>query len=269
MPAVEQQMAAEVRVSPELKVNTLVHHKGDPIMNAPATTLQPARGRASRTSLSSDDIYERVKDMAARFEFRPNERINEIELSKALAVSRTPLREVLNRLMVEGFLTRSQNKGFIGRPLDPRQILDLYEFRRGLEGCTLLLACQRATEQDIAELEDFTRASTDVPEDEDASKLVALDEAFHLRIARMSGNAEYERALDNVNARIRYIRWIDMQRRRTYTQAEHMAIVQALKQRNAGEAGELLERHITRRLDQIVDVVKAGYAEIYTRGNAS
>src|SRR3954447_13627731 len=94
-------------------------------LNTPAEPLRSAR------TLSSDDIYDRVKEMAARFEFRPNERINEIELSRSLSVSRTPLREVLNRLMVEGFLTREQNRGFIGRSLDAGEIMSLYEFRRG------------------------------------------------------------------------------------------------------------------------------------------
>jgi DNA-binding GntR family transcriptional regulator len=221
--------------------------------------------RPERPSLSADGIYERVKGMAARFDFRPNERINEIELSKALEVSRTPLREVLNRLMVEGFLTRSQNKGFIGRSLDPQQVLELYEFRRGIETSTFILACQRATDAQLAHLEEFTRASIDVKEDEDASKLCALDEEFHLRIARLTGNQEYERALSNVNARIHYIRWIDMQKRRSDTQSEHLRIVHAMRQRQAESGAALLERHITRRLDQIVDVVKASYAEIYSR----
>lgn len=223
--------------------------------------------RLARTSLSSDDIYDQVKEMAARFEFRPSERINEIELSRTLAVSRTPLREVLNRLMVEGFLTRSQNKGFIGRALEAQQILDLYEYRRGVESCILALACARAADAELEELEAFARESTDAGEDQDASRLVKLDEEFHMRIARMARNAEYERALENINARIHYIRWIDMQKRRTHTQAEHMAIVQALKQRSIKESSGLLELHITRRLDQIVEVVKAGYAEIYTRHN--
>ncbi|HTH78076.1 MAG TPA: GntR family transcriptional regulator [Ramlibacter sp.] len=231
-------------------------------MNAP---LSHSALLSRRTHLSSDEIYDRVKEMAARFEFRPNERINEIELSRSLSVSRTPLREVLNRLMVEGFLTREQNKGFIGRALDPKEILSLYEFRRGIETSTLALACDRATDDQIAELEQFTRESIDVKEDESATRLVALDEEFHLRIARLTANPEYERALLNINSRIHYIRWVDMQQRRSFTQAEHMAIVRALKRRALVDANDLLVRHITRRLDQIVDVVKAGYAEIYTR----
>ena len=221
----------------------------------------------ARTGLSSDEIYGQVREMAARFEFKPNERINEIELSKTLMVSRTPLREVLNRLMVEGFLTRTHNKGFIGRALDAKEILDLYEFRRGVERFALELACKCATEEGLDDLERFTQSSIDVDEDEDASKLLALDEEFHIRIARLSGNCETVRVLQNINARIRYIRWIDMQKRRSYTQSEHMAIVKALRERSV-ESSVLLDKHITLRIDQIVEVVKAGYAEIYTRKKA-
>lgn len=222
--------------------------------------------RPARGSLSSDDIYEKLKNMATTFEFRPGERINELELAKRLAVSRTPLREVLNQLMVEGFVTRTTFKGFTGRPLDPRQVLELYEFRRGIECNTAILACQRATDKELDELEAFTKASADLSDDEDASRLCALDEEFHLRIARMTRNAEYERTLDNINGRIHYIRWIDMRRgRRVHTQSEHLGIVAAMKQRAPDQVSARMEEHITRRLDQIVEVVKAGFAEIYTR----
>jgi DNA-binding GntR family transcriptional regulator len=226
----------------------------------------PSDLQKQKSGLSADDIYERVKDMATRFEFKPNERINEIDLSKRLHVSRTPLREVLNRLMVEGFLTRTQNKGFIGRALDPQEILDLYEFRRGLEVNILDLACLRATDAEIGALEDFTAKSTVLnTQDEDPAKLCALDEEFHMRIAALTRNAEYQRALENVNARIHYVRWLDVMKRRLDTQDEHTAIVHALKARKADAGRLLIESHISRRLDQIVDVVKAGYAEIYTR----
>ena len=235
----------------------------------PPTSRPPAElpERKTRTSLSSDDIYDRVKEMAAKFVFRPNERINEIELSKALSVSRTPLREVLNRLMVEGFLTREQNKGFVARSLNPQEILDLYEFRRGIETSLVPLACERATDGQIDELERFARESDQVAPDEDAGRLVELDEEFHLRLARLSGNPEYVRALENVNARIHYVRWIDMQQRRPSTQAEHDEVIQALRRRSVADVTAILDRHIARRLEQITDVVKSGYAEIYTRAN--
>ena len=55
--------------------------------------------------------------MAAAFEFKPEERINESELSKKLGISRTPLREALNRLVAEGLLTAREGKGFFCRSL--------------------------------------------------------------------------------------------------------------------------------------------------------
>jgi len=220
--------------------------------------------RSGKPSLSSQEIYERLRHMARTFQFKPGERINEIELAKQFEVSRTPLREVLNQLMVEGFLTRLANKGFVGRTLDPQQVFELYEFRQGLETNIARLACARATDEEIDELEAFARSSTDVSEDELATRLLALDEEFHLRIAKMARNQEYLRALENVNARIHYIRWIGMRRgRRKHTQKEHMRIVQALRARDEERMTTLLAEHIGCRLDQIVEVVKAGYAEIY------
>ena len=68
-----------------------------------------------RTSRSADSVYERVKSMAITYSIRPGERINEVELARRLNVSRTPLREALNRLVTEGFLTAQLNKGFLDR----------------------------------------------------------------------------------------------------------------------------------------------------------
>jgi len=222
--------------------------------------------KSGKAQLSSSEIYERVRRMAQTFTFRPGERVNEIELARELDVSRTPLREVLNQLLVEGFLRREANKGFVCRALDPAQIYALYEFRRELEKSIARLACQRAGDDDIAALEAFTLDSKDVPEDEDSSRLLHLDETFHLRLAGMTQNAEFMRALENVNARIHYVRWIDMQSgRRKYTQGEHLKIVDALKRRDAETLVSMVDAHISRRMDQIVDTVKRSYAEIYTR----
>ena len=126
--------------------------------------------------------------MAMTFAIRPGERVNEVELARSLNVSRTPLREALNRLMVEGFLTRAPNRGFIGRPLDAKQVFDLYELRRALEAGIVVIACERATDEELAELERFVKASKDRPEDANASSLLALDEQFHERVAQLTRN---------------------------------------------------------------------------------
>lgn len=224
------------------------------------------REAVARSALGAEQIYERIKTMAMTFAIRPGERVNEVELSRLLNVSRTPLREALNRLMMEGFLTRAPNRGFIGRPLDAKQVFDLYELRRVLETSIVAIACERATDDEIAELERFVKTSKDRPEDANASSLLALDEQFHERVAQLTRNSEMLRAVQSINARIHYFRWIDMQNgRRRYTQQEHLKIVKALKERDVTAASSLVAGHISRRLDRIVDVIRMGFAEIYMR----
>lgn len=223
---------------------------------------KPAAGR-TRPARGAEQIYERLKSMAITFVIRPGQRVNEVELSKALKVSRTPLREALNRLMVEGFLTRAPNKGFTGRLLDAKQIFDLYELRRALEASIVRIACERATDEELVELERFVKGSIDRREKTNAASLLALDEEFHERVSRLTRNHEMTHLLKAINARIHYVRWLDMQKR--HTQQDHLRIVRALKARDAGKAAGLVDGHISRRLDQIVDVIRMGFAEIYMR----
>ncbi|CAM3772727.1 GntR family transcriptional regulator [Bordetella sputigena] len=221
---------------------------------------------ADRTAAGLSDLYDAVKTMAVRFDFKPGQRINEVELARQLNVSRTPLREVLNQLMVEGFVTRAVNRGFIGRPLDAKQIHSLYEFRSVLECGIVRAACERATDQQLDELQAAVEVSRDVPEDTDAVRLLALDEYFHMALARLTGNDEFVRSLESVNARIHFVRWIDMQQgRRKHTQAEHLRIVHALRARDDALLQELVSHHIGRRLDQITDVIRTGFSTIYMR----
>ncbi|MGH9355834.1 MAG: FCD domain-containing protein, partial [Terriglobia bacterium] len=80
----------------------------------------------------------------------------------------------------------------------------------------------------------------------------------------MSENAEMLRVLRNVNERIQFVRWIAMNpAKRPTTQKEHRAVLSALQLRNEQEAVELLEKHITRRLEEIVSTLREGIAHIY------
>jgi DNA-binding GntR family transcriptional regulator len=217
---------------------------------------------------AADRIYDRVKAMACTYRLSPGGRVNEVELSRQLGVSRTPLREALNRLASEGFLVPTMNKGYHVRALDPAEVLALYEFRAAIEVGGVQLACERATDAELDRLEAFALASRDAPdEDAQALRLLELDEQFHERLAALSGNEEFVRAVCATNERIRFVRWIDMKDRRAGTQNEHLAIVRHLRQRDATMAGTLMRQHISRRLDQITEVIRIGYGEIYT-GNA-
>lgn len=213
---------------------------------------------------SVDRIYRVVKARAIAFQLRPGERLNEVALARELNVSRTPLREALNRLVAEEFLRWLPRRGYLVRELDSKEVFDLYEFRAALEVSAAMLACERATDGELEELSKFVESRSKNADETDTLRVVGLDEEFHERLVALSGNQEMVRVLRNVNARIRFVRWVDMEKgRRAITQGEHAAVLAALKKRDKTGVARCLSDHITHRLDQITEVIGEGYLRIY------
>jgi len=210
-----------------------------------------------------DSIHRELREMAITFQLRPGERLNEAILAKELGVSRTPLREALNRLMAEGFLSFSANQGFFRKPLDVKEIFDLYEFRQQMEMAAVRMAVERATDEQLQALEEFAEQSAEEDPNRTLDEVIALDEGFHERLIALTGNIEMRNSLQNVNERIHYVRWLDMSGHRPETQAQHKAIVRSLRERNAEESMRLISEHIGHRLDQIIDKVERSYGRIY------
>ncbi|MEX0284869.1 MAG: GntR family transcriptional regulator [Paracoccaceae bacterium] len=222
---------------------------------------------------SADRAYDQLRAMAIHFEFKPGERVNESALTKQLSVSRTPLREALNRLVAEGFLTVAPGQGFFCRPLSPERILELYQVRAALESEALMRGIATASEEAIvafcAHLDATERAystSTDLPD------LLEMDETFHVSLAALSGNAELVRLLKNVNERIRYVRLVNLQRlleQGRLGQGEqaslsmHRVIAEAVRARDTHAALGALRDHIERRSEETVELVRLAYSRLY------
>lgn len=211
----------------------------------------------------SQRAYARLREMAMNYRFQPGQRLNEGELARELDVSRTPLREAMHRLVSEGLLVLVSGRGFHARPLDVKEVFDLYEARLAIEAGIVTLACDRATSEWCDEMDAYLDASADAHEDAPLEHLLELDERFHERVAEVTGNRELLRMLRNVNARIHFFRWIDMQGRRDATQAEHRSLVAAIRAGGVDDAVSITRTHITRRLDQIVEGIREGYARLY------
>ncbi|KPD10470.1 GntR family transcriptional regulator [Phaeobacter sp. 11ANDIMAR09] len=218
-----------------------------------------------------DRVYEALRRMAADFAFKPDQRINESALSEVLGASRTPLREALNRLVAEGFLTFQNNRGFFCRPLTPSYILDLYEARVAVECEALRIACSRASDVDIAGFADYLdRMEPDYQSATELEELLSLDESFHTRLVQLSGNSELERMLKNLNGRIRYIRLIDLKRMRDQADGQapgdvsaHRKVLDALRSRNVSAAVEALRSHIEKRREEATEAVRIAFSQLY------
>ncbi|WP_299989270.1 GntR family transcriptional regulator [uncultured Ruegeria sp.] len=215
-----------------------------------------------------DDIYDQVKAMAVSFRLRPGDRLNEVALSKDLGVSRTPLREALNRLVAERLFDFRPGQGFFCRPLDAQSVFDLFELRQIIETAAARTACTKASATQLQALNDeLYETGIDIT-GLTVQEAVTRDEAFHLGIAKLSGNMELLQTLTRINERIRYIRWISMSLDRVQrSKDEHKRVMQALMDRDPGAAAHILGAHINKRMDQVQDAVRHGISSIYMEGS--
>jgi DNA-binding GntR family transcriptional regulator len=211
-------------------------------------------------------LYDRLYDMAVSFELKPGERINEVDLARRLGASRTPLREALNRLASEGFLRFETGRGFFCRNFQPKEILELYQIREALESFAVRAACENATEAQLAALDDFLDRTGPGEQGRSSAALVTLDEEFHETLMSYTGNAEMLKLLRNINARVRFVRWVRMEARRGRTQQEHRMILEAIRLRDPEWANRLMAEHIDRRLDEIAAAVREAHARIFIDG---
>lgn len=209
-------------------------------------------------------VYEEVRRMAADFEFRPEERINEVDLAKRFGISRTPIREALNRLVIEGLITLIPNRGFYCRSLTTDEIFDLFELRTGIELVSVRAAILRADDETLRAIArdwESVVAGLDLKQSQDA---VLQDEKFHERIAAASKNVELLNALRLVNVRLRFARKIVIEMRdREGILSEHTKLAKALIARDPVKACKILEGHLMLSRDDALKVAREGFARIY------
>jgi DNA-binding GntR family transcriptional regulator len=227
---------------------------------------RPAGAPPKRSADTVARLYDRLHRMLTRFEIKPGERLKEVELARALEVSRTPLREALNRLATDGLIAFEPNRGFRVRPLDTKDILDLYEARRVVELGAVPLACRRATPEEIEALAAVWREAV-ADAGRATTELLRIDELFHEKLVALSGNGELARMLRAINARIHFVRWMDLEReeRRSTTYREHTELLEALAARDEVRCLTILDAHIGRRVEEIVEVIRAGVVHLYMR----
>ena len=179
------------------------------------------------------------------FKIRPEERINEVHFAATLALSRTPIREALNRLASEGFVVLRPNRGFYFRSLDIADLLDLFELRAIIEIGGFELLCARADDEGIERLRAFWADAKLRYACRDGDEILDIDERFHAMMAELSGNAAIVHQLKAVNARIRFVRRLQIEHSAIDLLDSHNRIVEAAGRRAADEGARLLRAHIS------------------------
>ena len=216
-----------------------------------------------RPGKTVSEVHAQLKDMVILFKIKPGERVNEGELAERLGISRTPLREALHRLVAENMLTMVPNRGFYGRQLASQEVFDLYELRSAIEATAIRLAIQRASDDDIRAVRDAWLGVMRNLDVLTPHQVLLEDENFHVAVARLSGNQEIVKSLQTINARIHYFRWSDVEDKGDATGRDHLALINALLERDLAQCEQIIGSHISRRMDEIVRFVKSSLVRLY------
>lgn len=175
---------------------------------------------------------------------KPGERLMEIQLAKELGVSRTPVREAIRTLELEGFVVMIPRRGTYVADISIKDINELYEIRTVLDVLAAGLAAERITEKELEELE---RLLVKLGEDtNDTERLIELDLQFHDVLYRASRNDRLVGIIYNLQEQFTRFRSISIQYpgRMENTIEEHTRLVEAVAQRDVESAQQAAREHI-------------------------
>jgi DNA-binding GntR family transcriptional regulator len=235
-------------------------------------TLTCVYTAAESATSRSERAYGELKQHLLAGDFALTERLGEERLGSLVGVSRTPIREALSRLYVEGFVERLPEGGYCPAAPNLHVIRERYEVRRGLELLALRRPIEAGTRHDRAQLEALRaewlefEAPTEDPDEVPGPdpSFVLLDEEFHLRLAESAGNRELVTMLQGVNERIRLVRVYDFltPERIELTVEQHLAIVEAVLAGHLDHAEMLLNRHLSESLAVVEERASAALARM-------
>jgi len=200
----------------------------------------------------SEAAYEIMRKKVVSKEFTPGERLDLDTIEKQLGISRTPLKEALVRLEMEGLVEIVPRSGTYVTDPDPGQIAESFDVRRVLEVHAIELAARRASEEDLRALRKMVEELRGLTarQDRDAiyPRYLILDHQFHKQIVALSGNRCLCRAheRENVHAQMARIRYQKSEEELDVAQEEHERIMAALEVKDVERAKAEMDAHLRR-----------------------
>lgn len=193
-----------------------------------------------------DVVFNTLRQAILKGELAPGERLMEIQLAERLGVSRTPIREAIRKLELEGLVLMIPRKGAEVAKISEKSLRDVLEVRRSLEELAIELACQRMTEEGIEELEEVQAEFRDAVIKGDAMEIAETDEAYHDIIYKGTNNDRLVQILNNLREQMyRYrLEYIKDEDKRQVLLFEHDNILKAIRQRKVEEAKTAMREHI-------------------------
>ena len=198
-----------------------------------------------RVASLAEQVYGLLRSMLRAQDFEPGDRLVDSTLAKLLNVSRTPVREALNRLAAEGYLELHPRRGAMVRPLSGAELRDLYEVRDLIESHAVRAICRdgRPVPPEMAALCDAHEA---LPAEEHL-RHVEINRLFHRALVAGAGNTVLLQVFDGLQANLTRVAMLSLRQgvgRNEVIEHEHRALIAALEAHDEAHALSVLDRHL-------------------------
>lgn len=206
-----------------------------------------------------DVVFRTLRQAILRGELKPGERLMEIQLANKLGVSRTPIREAIRKLELEGLVLMIPRRGAEVAEITEQNLRDVLEVREALEELSVKLACEHATDEQIEDMKEAAAAFKDTLTGDDVTKIAEADVAFHDVINMATDNQKLIQILNNLREQMYRYRVEYLKNKDVYGQLleEHELLIKAVARRDKEQAIEIICRHIDNQEKAISEFIRS------------
>lgn len=206
-----------------------------------------------------DIVFQTIRKAILNGELEPGERLMETQLGEKLGVSRTPIREAIRKLELEGLVVMVPRKGAQVAQFTIKDIEDVLQVRASLEALAAKLACRHMDERSFLKLQLIITEYEYAAKEDDIEVMIQKDIEFHDTIALASQNDKLIQLYNNMREQVqRYrIAYLKNTEKSNTVIAEHHEILKALKERNEKVAADLATKHIETQCSSIMRFIKS------------
>lgn len=204
-----------------------------------------------------DVIFDAIREAIITGELKPGERLMEVQLAAKMGVSRTPVREAIRKLELEGLVNMLPRKGAHVANLSVKNIMDVLEVRASLDSLATELAAARMTPDELAELKQVQAQFVGSVEKDHLQGLIKKDIEFHEVIYRASRNEKLIQIANNLREQVLRFRIIYLKDHGNPREVmkEHDEIIEAIISKDGEKAQTAAKNHIRKQEQAIIKAV--------------
>ena len=205
-----------------------------------------------------DVVFNTLRQAILKGELKPGERLMEIQLANKLGVSRTPIREAIRKLELEGLVLMIPRKGAEVAEITEKNMLDVLEVRKALEELAAQLACERITEEGLAELKAAAKEFEQVLKTNDVTKIAEADVKFHDVLYLSTDNQRLVTLLNNLREQMYRFRveYLKKEEYHPLLLEEHKKIIEAIESHDQAEVNNIIDLHIDNQMETVTDIIR-------------